>query len=102
MKNQYAQLHSVDEIGISVKYVFAYISNCPRLTERQFFSVHNEGLENQTTLKEKLYTLKQGKARNPHLAAGLYTIKISRSSVTNHVEKLRLLATISLWTGSWS
>ena len=46
--------------GLALKYVFAYISNCPRLTERQFFSVQDEGLENQNTLKKKLYTLKQG------------------------------------------
>ena len=54
-----------------MKYVFAYISNCSRLTELRFSSVKDKRSEKKYTLKEKLYILKQGNGSNPNLATGL-------------------------------
>ena len=62
-----------------MKYVFAYISNCSRLTELHFFSVKDKASENKNTLKEKLNTLKQGNGSNPNLATGLIVLEASRA-----------------------
>ena len=63
-----------------MKYIFAYISYCSMLTELQFFLLNiYKGSEYKHTLKEILYTLKQGNVSNPNLATGL--VRSSRETV---------------------